>query len=127
MHLISNMVSTIKVGYNTKHLQVFVQNSKLCIGILDILYKLGYIRGFVIKDKKNILVLLKYTDNKSAIRNISVVSTPGRRMFIGLKKLKFRLKKKDSGFFIVSTNKGLLTDDESLMFNTGGELLIKVN
>lgn len=127
MHLISNMVSTIKVGYNTKHLQVFVQNSKLCIGILDILYKLGYIRGFIIKDKKNILVLLKYTDNKSAIRNISVVSTPGRRMFIGLKKLKFRLKKKDSGFFIVSTNKGLLTDDESLMFNTGGELLIKVN
>lgn len=127
MHLISNMVSTIKVGYNTKHLQVFVQNSKLCIGILDILYKLGYIRGFVIKDKKNILVLLKYTDNKSAIRNISVVSTPGRRMFIGLKKLKFRLKKKDSGFFIVSTNKGLLTDNESLMFNTGGELLIKVN
>ena len=99
MHLISNMVSTIKVGYNTKHLQVFVQNSKLCIGILDILYKLGYIRGFVIKDKKNILVLLKYTDNKSAIRNISVVSTPGRRMFIGLKKLKFRLKKRFRFFY----------------------------
>lgn len=127
MNLISNMVSIIKVGYNTKHLQVFVQNSKLCIGVLDILYKLGYIRGFAVKDKKSILVLLKYMDNKSAIRNISVVSTPGRRTFIGLKKLKYKLKKKDSGLFIVSTSKGLLTDDESLMFNTGGELLIKVS
>jgi small subunit ribosomal protein S8 len=121
------MVSIIKVGYNTKHLQVFVQNSKLCIGVLDILYKLGYIRGFAVKDKRSILVLLKYMDNKSAIRNISVVSTPGRRTFVGLKKLKYKLKKKDSGLFIVSTSKGLLTDDESLMFNTGGELLIKVS
>lgn len=127
MSLVSNMVSIIKVGSNTKHLQVFVQNSKLCVNILNILYKLGYIRGFAIEDKKKVTVLLKYMDNKPAIRNISIVSTPGRRTFIGFRKLGKKLKKKDSGLFIVSTSRGLLTDDESLMFNTGGELLVKVS
>lgn len=127
MSLISNMISTIKVACNAKLLQVEIQNSKLCINILKILYQLGYIRGFVIKNKKVILVLLKYKNNKPAIKNINVISTPGRRVYIGYKTLRSELKKKDSGFFIVSSSKGIITDEESLMFNVGGEVLLKIS
>jgi small subunit ribosomal protein S8 len=121
------MVSIIKVGYNAKHLQVVVQNSKICANVLNTLYRLGYIRGYIIKDKKYIIVLLKYINNKSVIRNIAVISTPGRRTYLKYSKLNTVLKRKDSGFLILSTSKGLLTDEESFLFRTGGEVLIKVS
>lgn len=121
------MISIIKVGYNAKHLSVVIQNSKLCINILSILYKLGYIRGYVIKDKKKVIILLKYINNKPVVRNINVISTPGRRKYIDYKTLQSELKKKDHGFFILSTSKGILTDEESIMFNIGGEVLLKIS
>merc|ERR1711879_908251 len=78
--------------------------------------KLGYIRGFIIKDKKNVIILLKYINNKPVIRNIAVISTPGRRTYIKHKKLEKFLAKKDSGFLLLSTSRGILTDEESNMF-----------
>lgn len=127
MSLISNMISTIKVACNARILQVDIQNSKVCINVLKILYQLGYIRGFVIKNKKIITVLLKYINNKPVIRNINVISTPGRRIFFGYRTLQSELKKKDSGFFIISSSKGVITDEESLMLNVGGEVLLKIS
>ena len=127
MNLLSNMISIIKVASNSRQLQAVIQNSKICINVLSILYKLGYIRGFIIKDKKTVIVLLKYVNNKPTIKNINVISTPGRRMFVKHKNLLELLKKKDSGFLILSTSKGILTDEESKMFNIGGEILIKVS
>jgi small subunit ribosomal protein S8 len=121
------MLSIVKVGCNARHLQVTVQNSKLCINVLSVLYKLGYIRGFIVKDKKNIIILLKYINNKPVIRNIAVISTPGRRTYIKHKKLEKFLKKKDSGFLLLSTSKGILTDEESNIFKIGGEALLKIS
>lgn len=127
MHLLSNMISIVKVGCNARHMQVVVQNSKLCVNALGILYKLGYIRGFIIKNKKNVIVLLKYINNKPVIRSIVVVSTPGRRTYLKYKKMKNTLVRKDSGYLILSTSRGLITDEESNIFNTGGEVLLKVS
>ncbi len=127
MHLLSNMVSNIRVGSNAKKLHVKVQNSKLCSKVLDILYKLGYIRGFVLENKKKILVLLKYSNNKPAIRDIRTISTPGRRMYMRYKRSIKISNNKDSGLFILSTNKGLLTDYESSMLMVGGEVLVKIS
>jgi small subunit ribosomal protein S8 len=127
MNLISNMISIIKVGSIAKHLDVTVQNSKLCINILSVLYRLGYIRGFTIKNKKFIKVFLKYSDNKPTIRSISVISTPGRRIYLSYKGLEAGLKKKSAGFYVISTSKGLLTDEESVMFGQGGEVLLKIS
>lgn len=127
MSLLSNMLSIVKVGCNARHLQVTVQNSKLCINVLSVLYKLGYIRGFIVKDKKNIIILLKYINNKPVIRNIAVISTPGRHTYIKHKKLEKFLKKKDSGFLLLSTSKGILTDEESNIFKIGGEALLKIS
>ena len=127
MSLLSNMLSIVKVGCNARHLQVTIQNSKLCINVLSVLYKLGYIRGFIIKDKKNVIILLKYINNKPVIRNIAVISTTGRRTYIKHKKLEKFLAKKDSGFLHLSTSKGILTDEESNIFKIGGEALLKIS
>jgi|SRR5690348_15556270 small subunit ribosomal protein S8 len=127
MNLVSNMISIIKVGSIAKHLVVTVRNSKLCINILNVLYRLGYIRGFSIENKKCVKVFLKYIDNKPIIRNIDVISTPGRRTYTRCGDLRLDLKKKGSGFYIISTDKGLLTDEESVIFSRGGEVLLKIS
>jgi len=121
------MISIIKVGCSAKHLSVDIQNSKLCANILAVLYRLGYIRGYVVRDKKIITVLLKYINNKPIIRSVHVISTPGRRKYIDCKTLEAELRKKDNGFFILSTSKGIMTDEESVMLNVGGEVLLKIS
>jgi small subunit ribosomal protein S8 len=121
------MISTIKVASNARLVSVRSQNSKICINVLRVLYNLGYIRGFAINDSKSITIFLKYVNNKPVVRNIHVISTPGRRVYSPYKKLQQQLKKKDSGYFILSTSKGVITDEESVMFNIGGEVLLKVS
>lgn len=127
MHWLSNMICNIKVAYIGKKVKTVAPNSKVCINILSILYKLGYIRGFSIVNKKEVVVLLKYHLNKSVIKNIGVVSTPGRRVYYDNKKLKNLISKKDHGFYIISTSKGVLTDEEAFNFNVGGEVLLKIS
>ena len=127
MDLLSNATSIIKNGYNFRKQLVQVPNSKICQGCLSILYKLGYIQNFTIKNKKNITVFLKYTDNAPNIRNLIRISTPGRRTYSKAKRLKTLFKNRDNGFIILSTSKGLLTDEEARLFNIGGELLLRVN
>jgi small subunit ribosomal protein S8 len=127
MNLLSDLVMRIKVANTAKILKINVINSKLCLNILKVMYKLGYIRGFIVIDSKTITVLLKYINNKPVIKNIYVISTPGRRVYLKSKELKRQIDKKDSGFYIISTSKGLMTDEEVLLFNIGGEALIKIS
>jgi small subunit ribosomal protein S8 len=127
MDLLSNTVSIIKNG-SIYHKQVVqVPNSKLCQNCLTALYKLGYIQTFTIKNKKYINVFLKYTNNNPNIKNLIRISTPGRRIYFKANKLKTLFKNKDNGFILISTSRGILTDEEAKLFNIGGELLLKVN
>lgn len=127
MHLLSNLISNIKVANKAKFPEITAQNSKFCVNVLNMLYRLGYIRGFVLKDKKTVVILLKYKEKVPVIRDIVVVSTPGRRIFLSYKKLMSKLRKKEKGFYIISTSKGLILDYEAVEFKVGGEVLLKVS
>lgn len=82
MHLVSNMICIIKVGILARKLDVVVPYSKYCVNILSVIYRLGFIRGFVVIDTRKIRVLLKYVAvNRSVIRNICVISKPSRRVY----------------------------------------------
>jgi small subunit ribosomal protein S8 len=121
------MISNIKVGYIGKQLQVSAGNNKVCVDILGILYRLGYIRGFTVIDRKSITIFLKYNKGKSVIRNINVVSTPGRRFYLQYRKLLNSFPKSDTGSYIISTSRGIISSSEAMMFRIGGEVLVKVN
>jgi small subunit ribosomal protein S8 len=127
MDILSNAISIIKNGYQYHKHSVQVPNSKLCQNCLATLYNLGYLQQFTIKDKKTIIVLLKYNNNKPSLRNLVRISTPGPRMYFKSKKLKTLFRNKDNGFVLLSTSKGILTNEEARLFNVGGELLLRVN
>jgi small subunit ribosomal protein S8 len=104
-------------------------HSNTVVGVLNVLLQKEYISGFKVIDgqnnKKTIQVELKYDDNeKSVINEIKRVSKPGRRVYKNASEIKNF--KNGYGTIIVSTNKGVLANDEAFAANVGGELLCTV-
>ena len=104
-------------------------HSNTVVGVLNVLLQKEYITGFKVIDgqnnKKTIQVELKYDDNeRSVINEIKRVSKPGRRVYKNASEIKSF--KNGYGTIIVSTNKGVLANDEAHAANVGGELLCTV-
>ena len=104
-------------------------HSNTVVGVLNVLLQKEYITGFKVIDgqnnKKTVQVELKYDDNeKSVINEIKRVSKPGRRVYKNASEIKSF--KNGYGTIIVSTNKGVLANDEAHAANVGGELLCTV-
>lgn len=104
-------------------------HSNTVVGVLNVLLQKEYIAGFKVIDgqnnKKTIQVELKYDDNeKSVINEIKRVSKPGRRVYKNASEIKSF--KNGYGTIIVSTNKGVIANDEAHAANVGGELLCTV-
>lgn len=72
-----------------------------------------------------IRVLLKYAAGEShVIRGMKRVSKPGLRIYAGKKEIP--TVRKGLGFAIVSTPKGIMTDDDCRRNGVGGEVLAYV-
>ena len=109
---------------------------KKFIAVLSLLRKEGAIRGFTFnavsttKGKNGgqptlLVIYLKYDSaGKSALRSIFSVSTPGRRAYVSSTSL--WQPQSTSGFRVLSTAYGLLTDAEARRYRVGGELLFGV-
>ena len=122
--LINSIIVRIKVGLIGKKKIIYVLNSKLVFKVLSKLTELGYIYNFKVINFKYIKLHLKYVNNCNVIRNILRVSKLSNRKYVSIKKLKKNYN--FQGFYLLSTNKGLLTDEEALYFNIGGEILLYI-
>jgi small subunit ribosomal protein S8 len=97
--------------------------------VCNVLKSKEYIEDYKVVDtdpkKKTITVTLKYDDNdNSVINEIKRISKPGRRVYGNASELKNF--KNGYGTIIVSTNKGVIANDEAYKLNVGGELLCSV-
>ena len=100
--------------------------------ILILLVTHGYVTSFTLIDKKRIIIYLKYTTTgDTLIRSLLGVSKPGERVFLNNKNLKKinRLTNLNGAYqlLIVSTPKGVLTQEKALYYNVGGEPLLIIN
>jgi small subunit ribosomal protein S8 len=126
---IADMLTRIRNANSVHFKSVDVLMSKTNVNIADVLKKAGYIEGYEIKKdsrKHDMLrVSLKYPDSKhSVITDIQRVSRPGCRIYMKSDEIK---KVMDGlGIAIVSTSKGVMTDQEAREANVGGEILCHV-
>ncbi|KAK1928424.1 ribosomal protein S8 (mitochondrion) [Phytophthora citrophthora] len=120
---LSNLFSKIKNGYLAKKSKIVQQKSKQSINILNILVKEGFIKSYKINSKNQMDIYLKYRKNKAVITEIKRLSKPGKRLYIANKDL----YKKKTGFYILSTSIGILTDLQAKKLNVGGELICKIS
>ena len=103
-------------------------HSKLRQAIADVLQKKGYIQSVVKKGKKvqkTLEVALRYDkNNKPVIHDVERMSRPGRRLYYSVNDI--RPVKYGKGSLILSTPKGILTDEEARKEKVGGEALFKI-
>ena len=124
---ISDMLTRIRNAQMRGKSKVETPASKLRVRVLEVLQSEGYIRGFaeVEKDgKKNIEIELKYYDGSPVISEIKRVSKPGRRVYSSIKDL--ALVQNGLGISILSTPKGVVSDNVAREENVGGEVLCRV-
>lgn len=126
--LLADLVSRLNVSSRRHLYSVRVANSSFTLRVLVILYNNGVIRGFQVR-KNYIVVLLKYFLGKSAFTRITVISKPGCRVFWRLGRLSLKYNYNNfSGFFVISSPKGLITSNDSLLgLRLTGEVLLQVS
>ena len=125
---LGDMLARIKNGQLRKKESVLMPASRFRGNGLDVLHREGYIRGFkkveIQNNKNEFEIELKYVDGEPVIKNISRVSTPGRRVYSKIKDLQRNFD--GLGISILSTSKGVLSDNEARTEKVGGEILCKV-
>ena len=125
---LGDMLARIKNGQLRKQESVVMPASRFRGNVLDVLHREGYIRGFkkveIENNKNEFEIELKYVDGEPVIKNISRVSTPGRRVYSKIKDLQRNFD--GLGISILSTSKGVLSDNEARTEKVGGEILCKV-
>lgn len=101
--------------------------SNLRTWVLDVLKKEGYIRGYqMVEDggHKQIEIALKYYNGAPAIRELRRISKPGRRVYSSVRDLPS--VRQGLGVAIVSTARGVMSDNDARDANVGGEILCTV-
>lgn len=125
---LGDMLTRIRNGQRAGKTTVTSPASKLRANVLEVLKREGFIRDFSEREVRTgiseIDIELKYHEGDPVIREISRVSTPGRRVYSGVKKLP--LVYDGLGISILSTPRGVLSDSEARDQNVGGEILCKV-
>lgn len=121
----NSIINIIKVGYLTRSVFVKLSYCKKNLKILNFLLKYGIIKKFFVK-KNQIILWLRYINNKPLIYDIKIISKKGFRKYVNITKLKHLNNKIGTDIIILSTNKGFLTNIEAQSLNIGGELLFKI-
>jgi small subunit ribosomal protein S8 len=125
---LGDMLTRIRNAQMRRRPKVVSPASNLRARVLDVLVEEGYIRGYTQVDQKNGLkeleIELKYAAGQPAIREIERVSKPGRRVYSPVKDLK--TVKNGLGVSILSTPKGVMSDNRAREENVGGEVLCNV-
>jgi small subunit ribosomal protein S8 len=122
------MLTRIRNGLGVRKAFVLVPSSKIKLAIAQILLEEGYIQGYEVTNERpqpNIRVWLKYDERRRPIMTgLKRVSKPGRRIYKDKQSLPWVLS--GLGIAIVSTPRGVMTDQEARRLGVGGEILCHV-
>ncbi|MCK4885854.1 MAG: 30S ribosomal protein S8 [Planctomycetes bacterium] len=126
---IADMLTRVRNAARVGKETVNVRASNICAGIAEVLKIEGYILGYDRIDDGNQGILrieLKYDANgESVIDEVKRVSKPGRRIYSGSEELPRVLA--GLGISIISTSKGIMSDNNCRQQKVGGEILCTVS
>jgi small subunit ribosomal protein S8 len=125
---LADMLTRIRNGQRARQAVVAAPASNFRANVLDVLKREGYIRGFTQEQVRTgvaqLKIELKYVDGEPVIREISRVSKPGRRVYSKIGDLPRVYN--GLGISILSTPRGVLSDNEARTAKVGGEVLCRV-
>jgi len=122
------MLTRIRNGQKAGKATIVSPASKVRASVLDVLKREGYIRGYQQSDGDSggieFRIELKYHEGHPVIREISRVSRPGRRVYSKVTEIPRFFN--GLGISILSTPRGVMSDNEARAANVGGEVLCRV-
>jgi small subunit ribosomal protein S8 len=125
---LGDMLTRIRNGQRARQAVVASPASKIRANVLEVLKREGYIRGFTRENVRpgvaELRIELKYVDGEPVIREISRVSKPGRRIYSRITDLPRSYN--GLGISILSTPRGVMSDNEARAAKVGGEVLCRV-
>ncbi len=125
---VADLLTRIRNATSVRHDRMDVPASKMKLEIAKILKQEGYIRTFKMIEEGpqgTIRIYLKYADDgEPVIHGLRRISKPGRRIYRGVNDLpKVR---NGLGVAVVSTNRGVLTDEQARGLQVGGEIVCEI-
>ena len=125
---LGDMLTRIRNGQKAGKATIVSPASKVRASVLDVLKREGYIRGYQQSDGDSggveFRIELKYREGHPVIREISRVSRPGRRVYSKVTEIPRVFN--GLGISILSTPRGVMSDNEARAANVGGEVLCRV-
>ncbi|KPK77404.1 MAG: 30S ribosomal protein S8 [Phycisphaerae bacterium SM23_30] len=126
---IADMLTRIRNAVHMEKPEVNVQASKVCEGVARVLREQGYIEDYdripTACGQDLLRLKLRYGPlGEKVIHEIKRCSKPARRVYCTVKDLPPVMG--GLGVSIISTNKGVLSDQQCRLQNVGGELLCTV-
>ncbi len=125
---LGDMLTRIRNGQSTQKRKIDAPASRFRKNVLEVLKREGYIRNFSEVEKKPGInffeIELKYYEGKPVISEIKRISKPGRRVYSSIKSLQKTYN--GLGISILSTPRGVMSDNEAREANVGGEILCTV-
>jgi len=121
--LIIRLKNASAVGKET----VTMPYSKMKAAVLEVLEREGYVAGIAKKGKKvhkSIEVALAYDEYGPRVKGVERVSKLSKRLYTKVKDIK--PVKQGHGILLLTTPKGILTDEQARKENVGGEPLFKI-
>jgi small subunit ribosomal protein S8 len=125
---VGDLLTRIRNAQHARKSRCVAPASRLKADVLEVLRREGYIRAWKVSELRagvsQLEIELKYSEGEPAIKEVSRVSKPGRRVYSKIKELpKFY---SGLGISILSTPKGVMSDAEARAANVGGEVLARV-
>ncbi len=130
---IADMLTRIRNAVMAGQTLTGMPSSKIKVAIAKILKSEGYIENYQVVDgerpgQKVLRIRLKYVgkrrERKSVITNLERISSPGKRVYTKTEQIPWVLS--GLGVAILSTPKGVMTDQRARQLGVGGEILCKV-
>ena len=125
---IADMLTRIRNGGRARLVRVSVPGARLKADIALVLKERGFISYFSREGdskKPTLSVEIRYNaDNAPIIEGIERVSKPSRRVYVGWNEIP--QVRNGLGIAILSTPRGILTDEQAREAHVGGEILARV-
>lgn len=122
---IADMLTRIRNAYQANQKSVEMPSSKMKVEIARILQEEGYIVGYEVKKKDDwtyLEMVLNYgPNNERGISGIKRISKPGLRVYAKKDQLPRVLG--GLGIAVLSTSRGIMTNNKARKENVGGEVL----
>ncbi len=125
---IGDMIARIKNAQLRNHKSINLPSSNFKVKIAEILKKEGFIIDYKVENQETnklaLMINLKYSSGSPVINAIERISKPGRRIFSSAESLP--KVSNGLGIAIISTPKGVMTDQDARKNQVGGEIICKV-